>query len=145
MLADLGMGKGKAEGIWGSFSPASAATGGGAFSKRAQPVLWFLELRSSRNRKGRGPASGTRWRFRVFPGGCEGESGTKPRQFSDLGLDTLPAAGRGAGRPGEKGDLDVHETLQRGLDHAIAPDRGQNQAAESLCRRNLDPPELYHV
>ena len=48
------------------------------------------------------------------------------RKFSDLGLDTTPAVGRGAGRPGKKGDFGCRRGPAGGFRRAIAPKSAQN-------------------
>ena len=42
-------------------------------------------------------------------------------------------------------NLDVREAPQRLLKGAFAPELGQKRAAGGLYRRNLVPPDLYHV
>ena len=109
----------------------------GSSSSRSGPEL--------EKTKKRGPASGSRWRFRLFPVVCGRGSQTRTGKILTLGLDTTAAVGRGAGRPGEEGVVDVYETLQQRRPVPIAPDQGHKRAAGPWPGLNLVPPALCHV
>ena len=64
-------------------SPNGRSSFCGSSSSRSSPEL--------EKTKKRGPASGTRWRFRLFGGVCENENGAAYSETADRGLDTLPA------------------------------------------------------
>ena len=119
------------------------------FSERAQPVLWFLKfrirLRSSRKRKSENLRPEVAVGFVFFVGFARSNTQRIREKSAISDLIHWPPVGRGAGRPGEKGVVDVYETLQQRCPAPIAPDQGHKRAAGPWPGLNLVPPALYHV
>ena len=81
----------------------------------------------------------------MFGGVCENENGSSYSETADLGLDTPPTVGRGAGRLGEKDDFGRPRGPAAGTSARDRAESAQKRAA-GLCRQpNQVRPGLYHV